>query len=99
MESTTYKNGQIIAEQKGNRLIYYYKNGKMKATGIFENNLMQGEWIFYRETGQLWQIGNFKDSIKHGPFIRYDRNDKVEYDENFVEGKKVKKEIKNHKKI
>lgn len=90
MENTTYKNAQIISEQKGNRLTYYYKNGKVKATGIFENNLMQGEWIFYRETGQLWQVGNFKDSIKHGHFIRYDRNDKVEYDENFVDGKKVK---------
>ena len=90
MENTTYKNGQIISEQKGNRLTYFYKNGKVKATGIFENNLMKGEWIFYRETGQLWQVGNFKDSIKHGHFIRYDRNDNVEYDENFENGKKIK---------
>ena len=51
MENATYKNGQLISEQKGNRLTYYYKNGKVKAEGIFENNLMQGEWIFYRETG------------------------------------------------
>ncbi|HSQ46901.1 MAG TPA: hypothetical protein VLM44_08295 [Lutibacter sp.] len=96
MENTFCKNGQIVSEQKENRLTYYHKNGMVKATGIFENNLMQGEWIFYRETGQLWQIGNFKDSLKHGHFIRYDRNDNVEYDENFVKGKKVKKEIKNH---
>jgi len=90
MENAAYKNRQIISEQKGNLLTYYYKNGKVKATGIFENNLMQGEWIFYRETGQLWQVGNFKDSIKHGHFVRYDRNDKVEYDEHFADGKKVK---------
>ena len=91
MENKTYKNGQIVSEQKGNQLTYFYKNAKVKAKGIFENNLMQGEWIFYRETGQLWQVGNFKNSIKHGHFIRYDRNDKVEYDENFVDGKIVKK--------
>jgi antitoxin component YwqK of YwqJK toxin-antitoxin module len=87
----TYTNGQLVSEQTGSRLTYYYKNGKVKAEGVFENNLMQGEWIFYRETGQLWQVGNFKDSLKHGHFIRYDRNDKVEYDENFLEGKKTKK--------
>jgi antitoxin component YwqK of YwqJK toxin-antitoxin module len=91
MQNNVYKNGQTISEQNGNRLTYYYKNGKVKAQGIFENNLMQGEWIFYRETGQLWQIGNFKDSLKHGHFVRYDRKDQVEMDENFVGGKKVKK--------
>lgn len=88
--NNTYKNGQVISEQKENRLTYYYKNGKVKAEGIFENDMMQGQWLFYRETGQLWQVGSFKDSIKHGHFIRYDRADKLEYDEHFAEGKKTK---------
>ena len=70
MENKTYKNGQLISEQKGSHLTYFYKNGKVKAKGIFENNLMQGEWIFYRETGQLWQMGNFKKTV-HAPELRW----------------------------
>lgn len=86
-----YANGQIVQELKEDVLIYFYKNGKVKAKGPYIKGLMEGEWIFYRETGQLWQIGNFKGSMKHGHFLRYDRNDKPEYDETFIEGKLVKK--------
>ena len=86
-----YANGQKVFEQEGDILTYYYKNGKIKARGISINGRMQGEWIFYRETGQLWQIGNFKDHQKHGNFIRYDRNDQVEYNEDFENGKLIKK--------
>ena len=86
----TYTNGQIIKEIKNNILTYFYKNGKVKAKGIFENNKMEGEWIFYRETGQLWQIANFKNNMKHGHWIRYDREGKVEYNESFDENKIIK---------
>ena len=90
LDRKNYTNGQAIYELEGNKLTYFYKSGKIKAAGIYENNLMEGEWIFYRETGQLWQIGNFKNSKKHGSWIRYDRNDQVEYDENFIDDKIVK---------
>ena len=86
-----YKNGQKIKELIGNKLTWYFKNGKIKAEGIVENNLMEGEWKFYRETGQLWQVGNFKEGKKNGAFIRYDKNDELEYQESFLDGKIVKK--------
>jgi antitoxin component YwqK of YwqJK toxin-antitoxin module len=91
LEKKYYTNGQKIYELVGNKITYFYKNGKVKAEGIFENELMEGEWLFYRETGQLWQIANFKNSKKHGHWIRYDRDDQVEYDETFIENKIVKK--------
>ena len=47
---------------------------------------MEGEWIFYRETGQLWQVGNFINGQKHGPWIRYDKQDVLEYQEDFDHG-------------
>ena len=86
-----YKNGQKIHELKENYLIYYFKDGKVKAEGIFEQELMEGEWKFYRETGQLWQIGNFKGGKKNGHWVRYDRDGNVEYDEFFENDKKVKR--------
>jgi antitoxin component YwqK of YwqJK toxin-antitoxin module len=85
-----YKNGQKANELIGNKLTWYFKNGKIKAIGIFENNLMEGEWIFYRETGQLWQVGNFKTGKKNGTWIRYDKNDQLEYHETFEDDKIVK---------
>ena len=83
----TYVNGQKIYELKENRLTFFFKDGKLKADGPFENGMMQGEWIFYRATGQLWEIGHFKNDIKEGSLIRYDKNDKIEYNETFQNGK------------
>jgi antitoxin component YwqK of YwqJK toxin-antitoxin module len=90
MNDKQYKNGQIISEQTGDQLTYFYKNGKIKAQGTSINNIMEGKWTFYRETGQLWQIGHFKNGQKHGNFTRYDSNNNVEYDENFHESKLIK---------
>ena len=90
-DKSHYTNGQKIHEQIGDVLTYFYKNGQLKARGISINGTMQGEWVFWRETGQLWQIGNFKDNLKHGSFIRYDKNDQIEYDESFDNGKIIKK--------
>jgi antitoxin component YwqK of YwqJK toxin-antitoxin module len=91
MDKKQYANGQKIYDQKGDVLTYYFKNGKVKAEGISINGMMEGEWKFYRETGQLWQVGNFKHNQKHGPWIRYDRKDQLEYEENFDNGKLLKK--------
>ncbi|MGA9648981.1 hypothetical protein [Pedobacter sp.] len=52
---------------------------------------MQGEWKFYGESGQLWQVGNFKDNQKHGKWIRYNKQEHLEYDEFFINGKIIKK--------
>jgi antitoxin component YwqK of YwqJK toxin-antitoxin module len=89
LEKKYYANGQKIHELDGDRLTFYFKNGKIKAEGQYLKE-MEGEWRFYRETGQLWQIGNFKNGKKNGLFIRYDRSDKIEYQESFENGKIIK---------
>ncbi len=86
-----YKNGQPVLEQNGYILTYFYKNGNLKARGISIEGVMEGEWIFYRENGQLWQTAGFKSNAKHGRWLRYNRNDQVEYDEIFDNGKKLKR--------
>ncbi|MCD8506048.1 MAG: hypothetical protein LRY37_02795 [Alkalibacterium thalassium] len=52
---------------------------------------MEQEWIFYRKTGELWQVGHFKADQKHGRWLRYSRDGEVEYDEQFENGKQLKK--------
>jgi len=90
LEKKFYANGQKIHELNGDRLTYFFKNGKIKAEGPFTDGKMEGEWIFYRETGQLWVTGNFKNNMKNGPWIRYDKTGKVEYNELFENGKVIK---------
>lgn len=86
-----YSNGQKVNAYVGNRLIYYFKNGKIKAEGTFKNDLMEGEWRFYRESGVLWQVGHFENDQKNGTWIRYDRSGQVEYNETFKDDKILKK--------
>jgi antitoxin component YwqK of YwqJK toxin-antitoxin module len=87
MKNKQYVNGQKTYEQAGNKLTYFFKDGKIKAEGISRNDVMQGEWKFYRESGQLWQVGNFQDNKKHGKWIRYDKQGDLEYEELFLNGK------------
>ena len=91
LDKKNYTNGQQVYEQNGDILTYFYKSGVVKAVGSFVNGLMEGEWRFFLKTEQLCQIGNFTKSKKNGLWIRYDKNDKVEYHENFYNDNKIKK--------
>ena len=86
-----YKNGQVISEQKGKTLTYFFKTGEIKAKGKSIDNLMEGKWIFNRESGMLWQIGHFKKNKKHGEFVRYNKAGKEEYRARFTEGKLIER--------
>jgi antitoxin component YwqK of YwqJK toxin-antitoxin module len=90
LEKKNYINGQAVYKNENNTLTYYYKTGKIKAEGPFENNKMEGEWKFYRESGQLWQIGNFLNEMKHGTWMRFNKENLLEYNESFENRKIVK---------
>lgn len=87
----TYANGQPVCVLTGTTLTFFYKSGRLKAVGPYVEGMMEGTWEFYRENGMLWEVGNFKNEQKHGRWTRYDHDGVVEYDEEFHEGKKVKK--------
>lgn len=88
-----YANGQPTHEIENETLTYFFKTGKIKAQGGYVNEQMHGEWIFYRESkgdgNHLWQIGHFANNLKHGNWVRYSRNNEVEYDETFDNGKQL----------
>jgi antitoxin component YwqK of YwqJK toxin-antitoxin module len=86
-----YLNGQIISDQKGDTLTYYFENGDIKAQGKCVEGIFQGKWIFNKKEGYLWQVGNFdNDGRKHGPWIRYNRDGSVETSQIFEHGDRVK---------
>ena len=90
LDKEKYSNGQNVYRYENNTLTYYYKSGKIKATGKFVNNLMEGEWNFYKESGLLWQIGNFKNGNKNGLWVRFDNNKNIIYKEEFIDNKIIK---------
>lgn len=84
----TYGNGKAMYKLEGTVLEYYYKDGQLKAKGMYVEGLMEGKWLFYRKDGKIRQEGNFLFGGKHGLWIRYDEIGKVEYKEEFIYGKK-----------
>jgi antitoxin component YwqK of YwqJK toxin-antitoxin module len=90
LDKKFYANGQKVHELTDDILTYFFKTGKIKATGPFPGGKMEGEWVFYRETGQLWVVGNFKNNMKNGSWIRYDKNGVVEYSEHFENNKIIR---------
>lgn len=93
LKKKNYANGQAVYHLDGEALTYFFKTGKLKAQGKYIGEQMQGEWVFYRESkgdaDQLWQVGNFTDNVKHGNWKRYNKADKLEYDEDFENGRKL----------
>ncbi|MBN1937007.1 MAG: hypothetical protein JW934_20270 [Anaerolineae bacterium] len=85
-----YANGQRVYQLEENILTYYFKNGAIKAAGRYQDGQMEGEWRFYRETGALWQIGHLKNGKKHGTWIRYSKENRIEYEAIFIDGKEKK---------
>lgn len=72
-----YSNGQVYSIIQDGIRSYFYKSGKLKASGAFVNGQMEGEWKFYRENGDLCQIGYFKNSVRTGLWIKFDREGNV----------------------
>ena len=90
-DKKVYSNGQDVYKMEGDYLCYYYKDGNIKAKGLYINNLMEGEWKFFTETGIIWQVGSFKHGQKDGVWIRFDKGGEIIYNELF-ENKKIKKQ-------
>ena len=90
LEKKNYTNGQKVYELTGDKLTYFFKTGKIRATGPYINERMERKWLFYRETGQLWVVGNFNNNMKNGSWILYDINDRIEYQELFENNKLIR---------
>lgn len=90
-KDTTYAKGQKTAQQTGNILTYFFKDGAVKAQGKFVDGAMQGEWIFNKKEGYLWQIGHFDtDGKKHGSWVLYNPDGSIQKEKLFEHGRQIK---------
>ncbi|MEO1099976.1 MAG: hypothetical protein AAFX57_19830 [Bacteroidota bacterium] len=44
----------------------YNDDGAIKANGLWENNLREGEWVFYYPSGQISSIERYRRDQLHG---------------------------------
>jgi antitoxin component YwqK of YwqJK toxin-antitoxin module len=86
-----YANGQVVSEQNGDTLTYYFEDGTIKAQGQSVDGIMRGRWIFNKKEGYLWQVGHFDDDgQKHGSWTRYNPDGSVQVEQHFAHGKRTK---------
>ncbi|MBE7645675.1 hypothetical protein F7644_06675 [Tenacibaculum finnmarkense genomovar ulcerans] len=53
--------GDSYSYKKTKKWTYYYRNGNIEKTGLYNNNNEIGEWKHYHENGQLKYFGNWTE--------------------------------------
>ena len=80
--SQEYVNGVMHGADK-----VFYKSGKLKTVGYFENGLLEGTTKIYFEDGLLMGSMDFKNHQKHGVGVRYYPNGVKQLERFFVNDK------------
>ena len=74
---TSYEDGTLKSEyvNQENGLVAvtnYYKNGAVKETGFFKNEIPEGKWVTYNEEGTKTAELSYADGQRHGEFRVWD---------------------------
>lgn len=80
--SQEYVNGAMHGADK-----VFYKSGKLKTIGYFENGLLEGTTKIYFEDGSLMGSVDFKKHQKHGRGVRFYPNGVKQLERFFVNNK------------
>lgn len=75
------ENGSLI---KNGKYQTWYDNEKIKATGIYENDLKDGNWKFFNEEGKLDFESEYSNDLKNGEFIIYYKSGAVKSKSIFI---------------
>lgn len=82
-EFITYKDGKKDGPERT-----WYRNGKTKHEGQFENNSMEGVWKYYHMHGELMYDKTYHEDQLHGSFKHYHPNGQISTEGQYAEGKK-----------
>ncbi|KPK86972.1 MAG: hypothetical protein AMS27_03840 [Bacteroides sp. SM23_62_1] len=88
------ESGNVVAEGiidvEGNRegpWKEYYQDGKIRATGNYQNNERSGKWVFYYKNGKVEQTGDFIRGRTTGIWTWYYENGIMSREESYFNGK------------
>jgi antitoxin component YwqK of YwqJK toxin-antitoxin module len=87
MEPTHFANGQKVYEHQGDTLIYYYRDGTIKAKGPVKNATKDGLWQYFRKSGHLWKEGSYKAGKRDGLWEQFSPEGQVEVEIRYALGK------------
>lgn len=68
---------------------YYYSNGNIKESGVFENGLKDDQWTLYTENGNIEAIAFYNLGKKTGTWIVYDETGKKRFEMSYIDGDKT----------
>ena len=69
---------------------WFYKNGKLKAQGIFRKGRREGgPWETYNQKGNLKSKGYYKNDKKEGSWDKYDSDGELLERRHFINGEEV----------
>ena len=68
---------------------YYYNNGNIKESGVFENGLKDKQWTLYTENGNIEAIAFYNLGKKTGTWIVYDETGKKRFEMSYIDGDKT----------
>jgi antitoxin component YwqK of YwqJK toxin-antitoxin module len=92
-EVTNYDNGVYHGEWT-----QYFKNGKVKAHGIYKNGYFDGLVKYYYPNGKIESSGWYKHNVRNGFWITYDPEGDIDikayyYNDKILEGEKLEKHL------
>ncbi len=78
------KNGKISGTAN-----YYYANGNLMESGIFENGEKDKQWVFYNQNGTTGAVAFYSLGKKTGTWIVYGQTGKKRFEMNYDKGNKT----------
>lgn len=87
MKLPQYANGQKVYEMDGNTLMYYYRDGTLKAKGPFHDGKKEGRWHYYRKSGHLWKEGTYHNGKRDGLWEQFSPEGQIEVEVRYTHGK------------
>lgn len=75
-QTVNYETGEVKStyEQVGDlvKVTHFYKDGAVKETGFFKNEIAEGKWQTFASDGQKTAELNYKNGKRHGEFRSWD---------------------------
>jgi antitoxin component YwqK of YwqJK toxin-antitoxin module len=87
-ELTTYKNGKMNGPWK-----QFFKTGKIKCTGFYFNDNLDGEYIGLNTEGGILYKGQYVEGLREGLWEYFTDQGKLKTKEWYKTGEMVKEEI------
>lgn len=87
----------IIIKAQEVEHIKYYKNGKIKEKGQYQNSKQTGLWTYYYKDGQISDEGKFVNDLEEGEWKSYYENGQLESIIPYKNGEKHGAVISYHK--